>query len=354
MKWIQGSGAPMFVQNWATDLANAGIMSATNYINSNFSCVNSTVMPRIQLILNAIYKPGNNVCASQFASQLSQGSLTNFYNNFTNGGFVTFGQTLMPSNDFYGGLFFTAQGAGQAAQQSQNLFSIKTTAQQGMKGGETCADGSNPSGYHCERSDGSIYNVSTPSCGKSGDELIQNDGQCANGKDPTTLAPGLLTGQALGSGVSIGGHQILSANDVGGLVSAFLNSIINAITSQVVTSVSGSINGAINGSGGTSIMSINPDSLLSPTSTNSALICSPASSTTSVGDSTLLTAEGGFDSNGDIPTYNWLSSDGQSISGTMFSPTYSTPGNYTVTLSDSKNDTSTTCMVTVTATTTTP
>lgn len=332
LKWIQGSGAPMFVQNWADDFANAGIMSATNWINSNYSCVGTAQLPRIQLILNAIYKPGNNACAAQFASQLSSGSLNNFMNSFTNGGFVTFGQTLMPSNDFYGGLFFTAQDTANAAEQSQKLFSIKTTSQQGMKGGEICADGSNPlTGTH-KASDGST---------------VQNLGLCANGTTPTTQAPALLTGQALGSGVTMGGKEILSANDVGGIVAALANSLISAITSQVVTSASTAINGAINGSNGTSIMSISSDSLILPTSTDSALVCSPTSATASTGDTTLFTASGGFDSNGNIPTYNWTSSDGQSVSAPMFSPTYNASGTYTITLGDSKGDTSTTCSVIV-------
>jgi hypothetical protein len=335
LKWIQGSGAPMFVQNWADDFANAGIMSATNWINSNYSCVGTSQLPRIQIILNAIYKPGNNACAAQFASQLSSGSLTNFMNNFTNGGFLTFGQTLMPSNDFYGGLFFTAQDTANAAQQGKDLFSIKTTAQQGMKAGEICADGSNPlTGTHTTNQNG----VTT---------TVQNLGMCANGSLPTTQAPALLTGQALGSGVTMGGKEILSANDVGGIVAALANSLISAITSQVVTSASGAINGAINGANGTSIMSIDSNSLILPTSTDSALVCSPANTTASTGATTLFTASGGFDSNGDIPTYNWLSSDGQSISAPMFSPTYNASETYTITLGDSNGDASTTCSVAV-------
>jgi hypothetical protein len=355
VKWIQGSGAPLFVQNWADDLANAGIMSATNWINGNFSCIGTSQMPRIQIVLNALYKPGNNACAAQFASQLSSANLTNFMKNFENGGFVSFGQTLLPSNNFYGGLIFTAQNAQQASQQAKSLFSIKTTSQQGMKGGEVCGDGSNPNGtyYECygagDNADWKSSNAGDQAkCQSQGGEWDQNsnNGQCTNGSTPTTQAPALLTGQALGSGVSIGGHQILSATDVGGLVAAFANSLISAVTSQIVKAASGAINGAINGSGGTSLMSINPDSLLSPTSTtNSALVCSPTNATAAPGAPALFTASGGFDSNGNIPTYYWYSSDGQSVSGPMFSPSYTAAGNYTITLGDSNGDASTTCYV---------
>lgn len=343
VKWIQGSGAPMFVQNWANDLANAGIMSATNWINGNFSCIGTAQMPRIQIVLNALYKPGNNACAAQFASQLSSANLTSFMKNFTSGGFVSFGQTLLPSNNFYGGLIFTAQNAQQASQQAKSVFTIKTTSQQGMKGSETCGDSpsDNPQGFHCVDANNKISYPSGGSC-PSGTTQVQNLGSCADGSNPTTQSPALISGAALGSGVTMGGKQILSANDVGGIVAAFANSLINAITSQIVSSASGAINGVLNG---TPIMSVNPDSLLSATSTNSALMCSPASATASAGATTLFTASGGFDSNGNVPTYYWQSSDGQSGSGPMFSPTYTTPGNYTITLGDSNGDASTTCSV---------
>ena len=134
LKWIQGSGAPKFVQNWADDFANAAIMSATNAINSNFACINTnTVFPRIQVILNAIYKPGNNVCAAQFASQLSSGGLTQFYNNFSNGGFVTFGQTLMPSNDFYGGLSSRHRSPGNQHSKASLFLASKRLRNKALK-----------------------------------------------------------------------------------------------------------------------------------------------------------------------------------------------------------------------------
>jgi hypothetical protein len=366
LKWIQGSGAPMFVQNWADDFANAGLMSATNWINGNFSCLGGAAnLPRIQVTLNALYKPGNNACASQFQSQLSSQNLTSLYKNFMNGGFLSFSQSLMPSNDFYGGLWFTAQGAGQSAQQSKGLFSIKTTSQQGMKGGETCSDNpnDNPNGSFCLNESTGDVSYSKP-C-PSGYTQIANNGVCEDGTTPTTQAPALLTGQALGSGVTMGGKEILSANDVGGIVAALANSLISAITSSIVKTASSAINGAFSNSpNSTSLMSISADNLASPSGTstggfsgsstgtgNSALICSPGNATASTGNPTGFSASGGFDANGDIPNYNWSSSDGQTASGPMFSPVYSTAGTYTITLGDSNNDPSATCSVTVSSST---
>ncbi|MGB7957696.1 MAG: PKD domain-containing protein [Minisyncoccia bacterium] len=351
LAYIQNSGAPRFVTNMGTAMVNAAEQSALNAINSNFACINTNgAFPRIQIVLNAIYKPGNNVCAAQFASQLSSANLNNFYNNFSNGGFVTFGQTLMPSNDFYGGLFFTAQNAAQAAQQSQNVLGIKTTAAQGFSNSQVCPDGSNPSGYHCERSDGSIYNVSTPSCGDTGDILTPNDDRCANGTEPAVTMPGIINQSAMDTALKGHTQLISDANDIAGIVQAAANSLIMGIVNAGVNAVTQTVNGALQGDGG--IMSINPTSITAPAATStavSALSCSPANEIIeSPGTQAAFFANGGtFDANGNQPTYIWTSSDGQTGAGMEFDVTYNAIGTYTVTLGDSQGDASTTCTATV-------
>jgi hypothetical protein len=363
LKWIQGSGAPKFVQNWADDFANAAIMSATNAINSNFSCINTnTVFPRIQVILNAIYKPGNNVCAAQFASQLSSGGLKQFYNNFANGGFITFGQTLMPSNDFYGGLFFTAQVAGQSAQQGKSVLSVKTTAQQGFKGTETCADGSNPNGTHTaclDQNDVPYHTNSDGSC-DSGyfPALESNGGKCANGSDPTTQSPGQMTGQMLDKSLGAAPQLIAGASTIDGLINAFTISLINSLASTLVTAASGAINGEINSLSAVSPAQLNTAASSTATSTLSmALSCNPANQTVDPGGDTTLFALGGpYDTSGNAPGYTWTSSDGQHGGGDAFDVIYNTPGPYTVTVSDNAGDASASCVITVndlTSTTTT-
>ena len=186
--------------------------------------------------------------SSQFASQLSSSNLNNFLNNFSNGGFVTFGQTLTPSNNFYGGLAFTAQNTGQATQQSQNVFSVKTTASQGYRNSQVCPDGSSPSGFHCQRPNGSVYNVTTASCNDGGtgsDILIPNDGQCANGQEPTVTMPGIINTQSMDQ--ALGGHTklIAAANDIVGIVQAAASSLLTGIVNAGINAVTQSVNGAL-------------------------------------------------------------------------------------------------------------
>ncbi len=375
LKWIQNSGAPRFVQNWMDDFANAGIMAATNAIDKNFECVSSVVFPQIQIIMNAIYKPGNSACAAQFSSLLSGHDLQNFYDNFANGGFVTFGQTLLPSNDFYGGLFFTAQVAGQAAYQSQNVLGVKMTAQQGFKGTEVCPQGDgDPNGFHLTCPDGAPPNT-TYSCpggytlnnsdnicnSPTGDiAAIPNDtcsggllptneannGFCNDGASPKTTTPGQLTGMMLNQSLGTAPKLIAGATTIDGLINAFTISLIESIASQLVTSVSGAINNSINNLSSGGLTGINPGSIVASTSTASALSCSPLTTIASPGDLVEFTAGGGtYDTvNGNLPDYAWSSSDGQTGTGPVFDVTYAATGTYSVALGDLQGDAPAVCV----------
>ena len=351
LKWIQNSGAPMFVQNWADQYANSAILSAQNYIANNFSCVNSSIYPQIQVVLNTTYGVGGtNACQAQFDSQLGGGGIQAFYSNFLDGGFLSMGESMLPSNNFYGGLFFTAQGAGQAASQSQKILGIKINSEQGMVGVQTCADGSNPNGSHYVCDPG--YTLQGNQCIDPTDPTliplnatqVANLGSCPDGSTPKTMSPAEATTQLLGGAIKITGMQITNPKSTAGILTALANSLVMQLANQVINYGTNAINGGI--------MSIDSGSITAPSSAVSVLTCDPASTTISVGGTATLSANGGFDSSGNLPNYIWTSSDGQGGTGSIFTPTYNNPGNYTVTLSDSNNDTPATCSVSVNPTST--
>ena len=351
LKWIQNSGAPMFVQNWADEYANSAILSAQNYIANNFSCVNSSIYPQIQVVLNTAYNVGGtNACQAQFDSQLGGGGIQAFYSNFLDGGFLSMGESMLPSNNFYGGLFFTAQGAGQAASQSQKILGIKINSEKGMVGVQTCADGSNPNGFHYVCDPG--YTLQGNQCINSADPTliplnateVANLGSCPDGSAPKTMSPAEATTQLLGGAINITGMQITNSKSTTGILAALADSLVMQLANQVINQGTNAINNGI--------MSINSGSITASNNVVSVLTCDPASTTISVGGTATLSANGGFDSSGNLPNYIWTSSDGQGGTGSIFTPTYNNPGNYTVTLSDSNNDTPATCSVLVNPTST--
>lgn len=163
LAWVQGSGAPRFITNWATVLVNSAQTSALNAINAQMSCgVYPAFIPQVKVTLKSYYLPGANSCANQFAAALGSHSFQQFYNNFKNGGFIAFGASTLPSGNPYGQQFFSAQTVGLAVQNAQQATALKTQTSQGFTGDQVCDDGSNPStGEHtvCENPDGPDYTI---------------------------------------------------------------------------------------------------------------------------------------------------------------------------------------------------
>ena len=149
--WIQGSGAPRFITNWSTQLVSAYTQTALSAINSAFSCSYGSFAPQLKLTLKVGYSSQGSVCANSFAASLSGNSLQQFENNFKNGNWLAFSANAMPTNNYYGSLFFGAQIVDYNAQQARVASQAKGVASQGAKGDQVCADGSNPGGisYEC-------------------------------------------------------------------------------------------------------------------------------------------------------------------------------------------------------------
>jgi hypothetical protein len=357
LAYIQGSGAPRFVTDAATAAVNAAEMSALGAINKNFSCISVQAMPRISVLLKALYKPGNNACAAQFQSQLSSANLTNFYNNFASGGFVTFATTLQPSNYFYGGFWDLSQQAGQSAKQGVNLLNVKTTASQGFSNAEQCADNSNPNGSHWEcygaggsadwAMSGGAGSSDYAVCIKDGDdpEEVPNAGKCSSGKDPTVTMPGIINKSSLDSALDSHPKLIAAANSIAGIINAAASSLIMGLVNQGIMSATQAFSGALTDGG---LTSINPATITASVATSTVSIplsCTPATSTLEAPSvETSFFANGGtYNANGIAPTYSWLSSDGRIGAGSEFDIVYNATGTYTVSLSDSAGDATTTC-----------
>jgi hypothetical protein len=257
LKWVQGNGVPKFIQNWSETLVNAYTQSAISALNSQMQCINMAPFAgQIKLTIGATYPPNSatNVCAVQFQAGLAN-NLNNFYNNFSNGGWVTFGETLLPDNNYYGALFFTAQAVGNAAQTGQTVAQTQAIANQGWIGKSVCV--------------GSSGNGVDPTTGcKPGDILAASGqcfssitktnyapanvqgGACPDGSSPQVLQPGQVTGQVFNSAVDSSGQLTAAANDVAGILDAFTSSLLNSLASDAITTAGGALNNLGNGGGG--------------------------------------------------------------------------------------------------------
>ncbi len=352
LAWVQGSGAPRFITDWGTTLINSAQQMALNRINADMTCgIYPAFAPQVAATLKVFYTPAtDNFCANQFAAALGSYSFNDFYSNFQNGGFIAFGASMLPSGNPFGSQFFEAQKTDLAYNNQQAATALQTQTSGGFKGDQVCDDGSDPNGStpFCESPSGQYGTLTGNTC-PTGDKLVSipNNGVCADGTQPVVTTPSAVTAFTLKSGIDATPKEIAAANDITGLLNSVLSSLMLSLANTAVNAAGQFVN--------QTLTSINPSGITGSGSAPAAapLACSPTSQTIPAATSTstyptTFSASGGTpDANGNYPTYSWSDSNGVTGTGGVFSDVFANPGSYTVTLSDSANDTPATCDVIV-------
>ena len=371
---IKGSGAPAFIQQWGMTLANAAQQSALGALNAQMKCVSAAPFAdQLRLTLGATYKPGNNnVCAVQYNNQLNNNlsSLTKFYNNFSGGGgWVTFGATLQPDNNYYGSAFFIAQTVGNTGQLAQNGAQAKAIAGGGFGGSATCKDGSDPKGSTLICIDGSGHesetNSNTCPAHTTPYETLPNNGFCSNGQEPSVQTPGAVFNGMVNSAVDGNFKLITSANNWVGLASGLFVSILqetlNSLAKTTIADAQGLLQQAYSGGGATNVTNSGgvggTYTVTQGASSPASLFCYVSASPDSNPLAAELTAggQGAITSNGNsapvaiTPSYTWSTTQGtvSPAAGPGTIATFNAPGTYQVLLTDVNDNTRTICSVTI-------
>ena len=360
---IKGSGAPAFIQQWGNALANAFQASALSALNSQMACVGAAPFaPQLRLTLKATYSTNNNACAVQFNNQLAN-NLSKFYSSFSNGGgWVTFGSTMQPDNNYYGSVFFAEQTIGNTAQNAQNAAQAKSIANQGFHGSAVCADGSNPNtGSHYDCGDGtSDVTASTICRDDSPPDLIPNNGACANGANPQVQTPGTVFNNMVGSAVDGNFKLITSANNWAGLASglfvSIMQEILNSLAQTTIADANGLLQQASAGGGATSVgTGAGGQPIVTQTASSAAqltCIVSPdPSGNPFMADLSMDTSIGAITATGvSTPSYVWTPPAGGTLSaatGADITATFNATGTYQVVVNDIVDNASQTCTVSV-------
>lgn len=380
LTWVQGSGAPRFITNWGTQLVNAAQQSAINIINGQIkNCsVYSAFIPQVKITLNAFYKPASGgSCANQFQAALGAYNFQQFYNNFANGGFVAFGASQLPSGNPLASQFFSSQAVSFAYNNQQKASQAKTNASNGLTGDEYCpafpgADPINGTHIECESPDANDYVQPTGGSCQAGYTATTEDngGLCPDGSQPLTKTPAAATGIAFSAAVGSTPQQTAAANDIVGILNSVLSSLLTSLASTAVNAAgqlvnqgltnlnASNITSGVNTSGITSSTVTTTSNNNNPPPTQLPLACNPTSQTipssaaagptaTSTAPTTVSATGGTLDANENQPIYYWSDSNGVTSTGALFSDTFTNPGTYTITLTDSTNDTPANCTVTV-------
>jgi hypothetical protein len=322
LTWIQGSGAPRFVQDWGTELANSFTTAATNKLNSWMQCVPSYQAPTLKLLLTTPSVANTNACGSMFNAQLTN-NLKNLQNRFTN--FNDYLSLFQPGGNTWGLVMQVQDSAVQAAGASQQAKTTQSVAQQGWKGSAICTDGSNPNGMHtvCVSSDGKNYSLGSGETCDPSDTATPyfNNGSCADGSNPQTTSPGQVTGQSFSAAIKSGADNITSAKNIAGILNALTSSLLNSLSQAAISFSTQELNNVLNNTSGgatdSGLAGINPTSVTLASSTQSGVQCVPATQTASLMSNTL---------SGTSPTLSFSTGD-YSASTTAVSSTVPSVGN---------------------------
>jgi len=411
LAWIQGSGAPRFVQDWGTELANSFTTAATNKLNSYMQCIPSNQAPNMKLLLTTPTTANTNACGAMFNAQLSN-NLQNLQNHFSN--FNNYLSLFQPGGNTWGLVMQVQDQVTQAGATSQKANTSQNTASQGWKGSSVCGDGSNPNGLQtvCVTSSGNTYPSSGGKCNSSSDTPTQyfNNGKCANGSNPQTTSPGAVSGQSFSASIKSGFDNITSAKNIAGILNALMSSLLNTLAQDAMKFSSSELNSALSGtSGGVSdsgLLGISSSTIAASSTTQGGVQCLPATqtvslvsntltgegtsvsySTSNISSSTTAVSSGAPDVGGMLnnsssqgsasfsaaggaidetcaaggacpstensdgsPIYNWIAPGAVgnvTSTGTSFFATYNTPGTYIVTVVASTDNSTSTCDVVV-------
>lgn len=373
---IQGSGAPKFVTSFAAEMVNSFQSAALKTINTQIGQAPANQQATLKLLTQTQYQAPN--ASSSLGTKgpntgiTASSSFTNFndyLSEFNSGGNVWANALAINDNAV------TAGSNNQTAKTTQN------TAQQGFTGSQVCDDGSNPNGTGMMCDDGIQPYAGTSNCPDGVPPItFPNGGLCTDGTQPKITTPGQITGQMSNTAVKSGQENITSADGIAGLLDALTTSLLNSLAQSAINDATKAINGALSSNSGSGLLGISPTS--TPTSTASStqpgVLCYPSiqpltlsrsiwtvNANISAGGGALdmTCASGGncpsTENSDGSPIYSWSapgstqSWSGTPLNGSSILLSYSTPGTYYATVTASTDNSTSTCEIDITMSTST-
>ena len=230
VKWVQGGGDPKFISDWDGFMRQAGELAFDSVIKEaelSDICEPFAVQLRVALIPETRFNRERVDCTiSDIVANVQD-----FYDNFQNGGWLAYGESIKPENNLYMQLVMfddeimsrTAFNEDQRRQQAaagQGFLSVSVcTEDDAQQLYADCISGNGGSPEEC-----SAYAQQAKSCTK---EEVQT--------------PGTIVGKVLGESVT---SDTQWAANIESWTSALVNAAINRLTREGVAAMTGSSSGA--------------------------------------------------------------------------------------------------------------
>jgi hypothetical protein len=366
LKFIQNNGDARFIRNWASTLLSAYALGAGSAAQKLAPALCSSFGPMVTG--NILPSYGLSSAGLSYGNcpleKLTNGNPSSFYSDFSKGGWLAYGASILPSSNYYGSQFSFANQLERAAVQAQNVEQAKSIANQGFKsGGQQAGQCGNPVTYTASYTEGNsqsqtdAINTITAKINnkvQDGGYMQVQPTTCNNGTCSATLCPksevraGQLAeainnpGQAVKGllDTAIKSHNDLSvnANNLAGLFATIAGSFVNKILTG---------NQSLIGNTGSETSSATPPPPPSGSApTQLPTTCSPQSQTVNSGETAT------FDASGGDGTYSWSAPGGNPTSATVdanFSTVFvnQTASPVTNTVTVTSNNQSASCSVTV-------
>jgi len=235
--WIQGNGKPKFVTNWKSFLGDVANQAAGDFLYRINPKLCSSFGPMIRVALTPVTTAPDKGITCTLDQVMS--NVQSFYDNFSSGGWIAYGATLQPSNNFLGAYFQASDMMMIEKAEKTQAKESEAKSSSGFLGTKMCVK------WEYRTSANSNVNVTASTCPASG---LNPDGTLCTTRSITgsmtapkqekicveekTTTPGDMVAKALGDIPGAPLQRIVNAQDI----TALVNALVNAAMSKLVSS----------------------------------------------------------------------------------------------------------------------
>ncbi len=237
--WIQGNGKPKFVTNWKSFLGDVTNQVAGDFIYRISPKLCNSFGPMIQVALTPVVTAPDRGITCTLDQVMS--NVQNFNDHFNDGGWIAYGATLQPSNNFLGAYFQASDMLMLEQAKKKEAAEKEVETGRGFLGTKMCTK------WEYRTSANSNINVTTSPCPAGG---FNPDGTLCTTKSITgtitnpkqekvcveekTTTPGDYIATSLSqTGVTAPLLRIVNSQDIAALANALVNAAITKLMNKV-------------------------------------------------------------------------------------------------------------------------
>lgn len=230
VKWVQGGGDPKFISDWDGFMREAGDIAFDSVIKKyelSDICEPFALQLRVALIPETRFNRERVDCTiSDIVANVQD-----FYDNFQNGGWLAYGESIKPENNLYMQLVMLDDEIAARTTFNEDIKRQQSAAGQGFLSVSVCAEDNMQEEYDACISGG----------GGTDDECSAYAGEASVCTKEEVQTPGTIVGKALGESIT---SDTQWAANIESWTSALVNAAINRLTREGVAAMTGSSSGA--------------------------------------------------------------------------------------------------------------